>query len=228
MDNMNFSSSETWLDILIIVVALISLGVAIFMALRLMKGDDSKKEETQPIPETKPIIPVSKTTVPSGRQTENKKKASGTSKTVFDQIAASPPPPPKAVSKPVFDTISQSAKEIANSQGFVADKLQLESASRLLLQLKNTGAKVIYKRVSPGPNNEVTITNVQAAQPLNSLLPEYPKDSSIHFHLDADNVIGRTFQFTLYYGDLQGNLYRQDISGLGKEYPIVDPVVKIA
>jgi len=82
--------------------------------------------------------------------------------------------------------------------------------------------------VSPGPNNEVTITHVQSAQPLNSLLPEYPKNSSIHFHLDADNVIARTFQFTLYYGDLQGNLYRQDISGLGKEYPIVDPVVKIA
>lgn len=228
MDNMNFSSSETWLDILIIVVALISLGVAIYMALRLMKGEDNKKEEAQAISEAKPIFPVAKTTVPSGRQAENKKKPSGTSKTVFDQIAASPPPPPKAVSKPVFDTISQSAKEIANSQGFVADKLQLESASRLLLQLKNTGAKVIYKRVSPGPNNEVTISNVQAAQPLNSLLPEYPKDSSIHFHLDADNVIGRTFQFTLYYGDLQGNLYRQDISGLGKEYPIVDPVVKIA
>lgn len=228
MDNMNFSSSETWLDILIIVVALIALGVAIYMALRLMKGEDNKKETALPTPEAKPIFPASKTTIPVDRQAEIKKKPSGTSKTVFDKIAASPPPPPKAVSKPIFDTISQSAKEIANSQGFVADKLQLESASRLLLQLKNTGAKVIYKRVSPGPNNEVTITNVQAAQPLNSLLPEYPKDSSIHFHLDADNVIGRTFQFTLYYGDLQGNLYRQDISGLGKEYPIVDPVVKIA
>lgn len=228
MDNINFSSSETWLDILIIVVALISLGVAIYMALRLMKGEEDKQEAPTPAPAAKPIFPASKTAVPSDRQVENRKKPSATSKTVFDKIAASPPPPPKSVSKPVFDSISQSAKEIANSQGFVADKLQLESGSRLLLQLKNTGAKVIFKRVSPGPNNEVTITHVQAAQPLNSLLPEYPKDSSIHFHLDADNVIGRTFQFTLYYGDLQGNLYRQDISGLGKEYPIVDPVVKIA
>ncbi|MEL7341329.1 MAG: hypothetical protein AAGM67_12675, partial [Bacteroidota bacterium] len=83
-------------------------------------------------------------------------------------------------------------------------------------------------RVSAGPNNEVTITHVKEAQPTNSLLPEYPQDSSINFHLEADNVIGRTFQFTLYYGDLQGNLYRQDVSGLGKEYPIIDPVVKIA
>lgn len=227
MSKIDFSSAETWLDLLIIIIALISLGVAIYMALRLLKGEDgaSKKEATAPADS---LFPTTKTTIPSSRESTIKKKSSGTSQTVFDQIAASPPPPPKSVSKPVFDKISQSAKEITNSEGFVADKLQLKSASRLHLSLKNTGAKVIYKRVSPGPDNEVTITHVDSAQPLNSLLPEYPKDSDIHFHLDADNVIGRTFQFTLYYGDLQGNLYRQDISGLGKEYPIVDPVVKIA
>lgn len=82
---------------------------------------------------------------------------------------------------------------------------------------------MIFKRVAQGPDNEVTVTHVLDSQPLKTLLPEYPTGSSLFLHLDADNVISRTFQFTIYYGDLQGNLFRQDVSGLGKEYPIVEP-----
>lgn len=212
---MDFSSLETWLDILVILIALISLGVALYLALRLMKRESGKNSTPADVTPSK---------IPESPVLSKQKSSSKGKKTVFDQISANPTPP-KSVSKPVFDQLSQSP---ASSNGFMADQLRLESGSRLVLALKNTGPKVIFKRVSAGPNNEVTITHVKEAQPTNSLLPEYPQDSSISFHLEADNVIGRTFQFTLYYGDLQGNLYRQDVSGLGKEYPIIDPVVKIA
>ena len=226
---MDTKSLETVLDIVIIVIALAALGVAIFMALRLMKKSSPAEpaaSAAKPAAAPKPATTSPAKSSPAPKS-EAPKPPKSTGKTIFDQVSTTPQQP-KSFSKPVFDQISESAKEIANSQGFVAEQLRLESASRLVLSLKNTGAKVIFKRVSPGPNNEVTVTHVQEAQPTNSLLPEYPKDSSIFFHLDADNVIGRTFQFTLYYGDLQGNLYRQDVSGLGKEYPIIDPVVKIA
>ena len=181
-------------------------------------------KKVAPIAPVEPAPRISKTVRPSAIEA-NPPTSSG--KTIFDQIQQPPAAPAHKVSQPDFS--AQKDKDASQQlQGFTPGQLRLESASRLLLTLKNEGGKVIYRRVSVGPNNEVTVTHVLAAQPLNSLLPEYPTGSEIHFHLDADNVIGRTFQFTLYYGDLQGNLYRQDVSGLGKEYPIVDPVVHIA
>lgn len=205
---MDFSSLETWLDLMVILIALISLGVALYLALKLLKKDGNASPSQQGI---------------SGHSVSASAPSSPTRRTVFDDIsAASSQPSIRSHREP--DLLSDPPDCPA---GFSAAQLRLVSGNKLVLALKNDGPTVIFKHLSTGPHNEVTITHIAETSFSTTLLPKYPQNSLITFHLEADHVISRTFQFSLFLGDLNDQTYRQDISGFGKEYPIIDPVVHV-
>ncbi len=226
---MDFSSSETWLDLLVIVLGVVALVIGSYQAIKMIAHSSTKKLPVAPSSKSaSPATPDSQPTKTPAKAATPEQVAPKKGSTIFDNLSKPEKLASPLAAMPDFSPPKPRPKsEETTLRCFVADQLRLESASRLVLVLKNEGPSCIYKRVSNGPHNEVTITHIQDSQRIKTLLPEYGTGSEIKFHLEADNVISRTFQFTMYYGDLQGNLFRQDISGLGKEYPIVVPAVQI-
>lgn len=108
-----------------------------------------------------------------------------------------------------------------------AERLNLEAANKLVLRLKNKGHKLIYKKIQLGANNELNVVYEPPTRRMNLMLEEYDQGETLTFTLTGTNVISQTYQFTIYYGDMEGNNYIQQIAGMGREYPIVDQRVKV-
>lgn len=109
----------------------------------------------------------------------------------------------------------------------IAEQLTLKTTDSMLLLLRNDGGKLVYRKVQSGPNNQLKVRYQPPERRLNLMLEEFPEGSSIGFMLEGEGVINKTYQFTIHYGDMSGNRYRQQVSGLGKEYPIVEAPVKV-
>ena len=128
--------------------------------------------------------------------------------------------PPKTVAKP------------KNPESFVApelipEQLTLKSPESINLRLKVKGNKLIYRKLRQGDYNELKI-NYQSS-PLASAARknEYPTGNSLTFSINGEQVTSKTYQFTVFFDDDHGNVYSQQIAGLGREYPIVEKPQKV-
>ncbi|MEL6845258.1 MAG: hypothetical protein AAFP02_18795 [Bacteroidota bacterium] len=101
-----------------------------------------------------------------------------------------------------------------------AVRLQLKSESELQLILQNQTDTIQLEKVEAGENNELTVA---FAPPLTQKTAHvYGPQKEISLQLRGDKVIFKTYEFWLYFKNSKGQRFRQQIAGLGKEYPIVE------
>jgi len=120
-------------------------------------------------------------------------------------------------------------KSIYPSPELIPEKLTLRSAASINLMLKVKGNKLVYRKIRQGSYNELKIQYhpQPGANKADTKKNEYPTGNSLVFSINGENVTSKTYQFTVYYGDTKGNIYSQQIAGLGKEFPIVDQPQKV-
>lgn len=221
---MDFSSFQTWLDLSIVLIGAVALGAAAWAGWQLFGKAQPKSATLNPALASRQSISrgTSRTSKPvmAGLPIGNR---SSRTETVMDRFQGKGTPM-AAPAQPDFLPADPAIGEV----GLIAAGLQLEGSNLLKLTLKNTGPKVIFKRIKTGTDNEVKVEHLRHLAPLNTILPEYPTGTFIGIALTSDQILDATYQFTIYYGDLQGNLYRQEISGLGKEYPIIEKATPVA
>ena len=101
-----------------------------------------------------------------------------------------------------------------------AIRLQLKSESELQLILQNQNGTINLEKVEVGENNELAVV----FEPLltQKAAHVYGPQKEISLLLKGEKVIFKTYEFWLYFKNSQGQRFRQQIAGLGKEYPIVE------
>lgn len=128
--------------------------------------------------------------------------------------------PPKPVAKAV------SSEQIIAPE-LIPEQLTLKSPESINLRLKVKGNKLIYRKLRQGDYNELKI-NYQSSPVLSAASKnEYPTGNSLTFSINGDQVTSKTYQFTVFFDDDHGNVYSQQIAGLGREYPIVEKPQKV-
>lgn len=118
-------------------------------------------------------------------------------------------------------------KQILPAPELIAEKLTLRSPESINLTLKVKGNKLVYRKLSHGSYNELRINHQPTLNRNEARRNEYPTGNSLTFSINGENVISKTYQFTIYFGDMAGNVFSQQVAGLGKEYPIVDKPQKV-
>jgi hypothetical protein len=104
--------------------------------------------------------------------------------------------------------------------GLKAVQLKLEGTDKMLLQLENQGSALTLERIKIGENNELSI---EPDPPLlQSSTQVYGPQARVNLILKGDKVIFKTYDFWLYYRNSKGQLLRQQIAGMGKEFPIIE------
>lgn len=128
--------------------------------------------------------------------------------------------PPKQVAKSV-------SPESIIAPELIPEQLTLKSPESINLRLKVKGNKLIYRKLRQGDYNELKI-NYQSS-PIASAASknEYPTGNSLTFSINGAQVTSKTYQFTVFFDDDHGNVYSQQIAGLGREYPIVEKPQKV-
>ena len=101
-----------------------------------------------------------------------------------------------------------------------AIRLQLKSESELQLILQNQNGTINLEKVEVGENNELAV--VFEPSLTQKAAHVYSPQQEISLHLKGEKVIFKTYEFWLYFKNSQGQRFRQQIAGLGKEYPIVE------
>lgn len=119
-------------------------------------------------------------------------------------------------------------KQVYPSPELIPEKLTLRSPESINLVLKVKGNKLIYRKISQGSYNELKIKYQPTLNKSEVRKNEYPTGNSLVFSINGDKVITKTYQFTIFYGDMAGNVFSQQVAGLGREYPIVDKPVKVS
>lgn len=101
-----------------------------------------------------------------------------------------------------------------------AIRLQLKSENELQLILQNQNGTINLEKVEVGENNELAVV----FEPLltQKAAHVYGPQKEISLLLKGEKVIFKTYEFWLYFKNSQGQRFRQQIAGLGKEYPIVE------
>lgn len=103
----------------------------------------------------------------------------------------------------------------------MAKGLKLQTPQTLLLTLRNDGYTLFYQRFETGPNNELNICYEPPESSVKLIMDEYQQGDYLAFSMSGTHVISQTFQFFIVYGDMEGYLYRQEIAGIGKDYPLL-------
>lgn len=237
---MDFASAENWFDITVALVSIVAVIIGVVTIRKMLKEESLSVKQSLVQPEIS--LPES--------------SVSARPKPVVEAIGEKSPPkvtpavaPKRREKRGISDMFynrfrrkisTQTGKSLIISTDEVLTKppkqhipprlkgeqLTLDSPNRLLFRLKNEGHKLIYKKIQAGPNNELNITYEPPQRRINMMLEEYDQGEIITFSLTGTNVISQTYHFTIYYGDMTGNFYTQQIGGLGKEFPIVDAPVK--
>lgn len=101
-----------------------------------------------------------------------------------------------------------------------AIRLQLKSESELQLILQNQSGTIHLEKVEVGENNELAVLFEPSL--LQKAAHVYGPHQEISLLLKGEKVIFKTYEFWLYFKNSQGQRFRQQIAGLGKEYPIVE------
>ena len=297
---MDFSSSESWLDLIVIAIAIIAFITGLISIFKLLNAPLEAKNEpvskdppekwtkttpgsTQPKTVTTPSTRPPSSTKPVIEKIKEKQEPPKTvaekfsSPIVNKPLSTKPTPPPEkkkdepptprakkadsSKEKKIFElpvtahvveptvpkrksflgritqrkssaktTVHQSlqtsgARSTKNPE-LIPEKLTLRSANSMSLSLRNNGGKLIYRKITLGKNNELDVQYQPSSAKIKTIMEEYPNGSSITFYLDGKHVISRTYQFNVHFLDMDGNEYSQKISGLGKEYPIVEQPVR--
>lgn len=128
---------------------------------------------------------------------------------------------------PPVNPIWQKQKDLKAAPELIPEQLTLRSPQSINLKLKVKGNKLLYKKIRQGSYNELKINYQPSLGKKTAKIGEYPTGNTISFSIDGENVISKTYQFTIFFGDQAGNTYSQQIAGLGKEYPIVDKPQKV-
>ncbi|MEO0468850.1 MAG: hypothetical protein AAF206_04450 [Bacteroidota bacterium] len=233
------------LDILMIIIGLGALGV---LAWKIWPMVNQPAEVAPPV--EKPVrqkidtkVKPPKTTLPSSHPKAVDKKTdkpvsrpqtqpSVKSKSIIEQVKAEKDKTQKPPSR--LDKLSNKPvngkplTEAANSKApfLKPDRLILVAPNVLSLTLTNKGGDLVFEKIKPGPNNELQIT----FEPLNGRSDGksiMSPGSNLNISIKGEQVIYKTYQFVIEYRDLKGQMYRQQIAGMGKEYPIVDEAVKV-
>ncbi|MEL7533794.1 MAG: hypothetical protein AAFN10_20945 [Bacteroidota bacterium] len=150
---------------------------------------------------------VKQNTLPSKETTPVNKAKNGTTKVV--------PIKPLVAPTPKATTVSQS-----DAPYLKAIRLQLKSESELQLILQNQNGTINLEKVEVGENNELAV--VFEPSLTQKAAHVYSPQQEISLHLKGEKVIFKTYEFWLYFKNSQGQRFRQQIAGLGKEYPIVE------
>ncbi|MEM6803901.1 MAG: hypothetical protein AAF696_21020, partial [Bacteroidota bacterium] len=123
---------------------------------------------------------------------------------------------------PPISKFAPKKEAVQSMPELIPEQLTLRSPKSINLKLKVKGNKLFYKSLSQGSYNELKINYQPAIGKLSSKQDEYPTGNSVIFSINGENVISKTYQFTVYFRDASGNIYSQQIAGLGREYPIID------
>jgi hypothetical protein len=118
--------------------------------------------------------------------------------------------------------------KVAKAPRLVAEQLSLDTPHSLSLKLKVAGEKLIYKKLKTNEHNELNIAYQTPQREIHASIEEFSDGETVSFTLAGKGIIAKTYHFTVYYGDSEGNLYTQQIAGMGKEYPIIEPPKQIA
>ena len=237
---------ETWIDLLVVLIAVVAVIVGAVTIARMFKQEDVKEtasSDSKPVakkkPQTKQKAINQKPSQPVFDKITKEVKKNSLQETVVEKLEKPFVPQPvkkeKVTSQPVNGKISKttmpSNRTVDTNYSppkLDAIQLSLDSPEKLLLKLKNMGDKLIYKKIKTGDHNELDIRYEPPARQVHKMREEFPSQSIMTFSLSGSSIISKTYQFTIYYGDMAGNLYTQIIAGMGKEYPIVDVPRKIA
>ncbi|MEM6346532.1 MAG: hypothetical protein AAF927_21775 [Bacteroidota bacterium] len=101
-----------------------------------------------------------------------------------------------------------------------AIRLQLKTENELQLILQNQSGTIHLDKVEVGENNELAVVFEPSLTQKTAHV--YGPQQEISLHLKGEKVIFKTYEFWLYFKNSQGQRFRQQIAGLGKEYPIVE------
>lgn len=109
--------------------------------------------------------------------------------------------------------------------GLKAVHLSLQGADKILLQLQNQGDTLLIDRIQTGSNNELL---VESDPPLRSPKGhKYGPNTKLNLLLKGDKVIFKTYQFWVYYRNREGQQFRQQVAGLGREFPIIESAERL-
>ncbi len=117
--------------------------------------------------------------------------------------------PSSALDAPVFSPLSFSLQEGPNGLCIV-------------LLLENSGAAGIFEYLRPGAGGELRpIPQLANRMPLKSGMV-IGSGEQVRVVLEGSNAGSRPYQFSIFFSDLTGNQFRQEISGIGADHPLVD------
>ena len=244
---MDFTTTETWIDLLVIVIAFVAVIVGIITGIKMFKQEDSVKEE-EPSLKSSVQKPVSLKKEESSLQEEKEKVSKKVQEQVIEkEISLVNSASQKSFNhiqekdtQPVNPVVSSTTRQTSPGHHFSsspesikppkleADQLSLDTPNTLLLKLRNAGNRLIYKKIKTNDHNQLDIQYQAPDRKVNKMIEEFPSGSTMTFSLSGQGIIAKTYHFTIYFGDDEGNLYTQQVAGMGKEYPIVDVPRKIA
>ena len=237
---MDFTTTETWIDLLVIVIAFVAVIVGIITGIKMFKQEESVKEEEPSLKSSvqKPVSLKKEKSLPKEKAPKKVQEqviekeislVNSSSRKLFNSK-------PEKDTQPVNPVTRQNSPghHFSSSSGSMqppkleADQLSLDTPNTLLLKLRNAGNRLIYKKIKTNDHNQLDIKYQAPDRKANKMIEEFPSGSTMTFSLSGQGIIAKTYHFTIYFGDDEGNLYTQQVAGMGKEYPIVDVPRKIA
>lgn len=123
--------------------------------------------------------------------------------------------------QPVVSPDPKAIKVVSTDAPYLkAIRLQLKSENELQLILQNQNGTINLEKVEVGENNELAV--VFEPSLTQKAAHVYGPQKEVSLLLKGEKVIFKTYEFWLYFKNSQGQRFRQQIAGLGKEYPIVE------
>lgn len=199
---MDLAITESWLDYLGGTIAIFATMLAVAIGIR----EWLEMRKRRPIGQFTPAF----------AQVDavwEKPRAKYSAREVYRQQKAS------VESAVVFPSETLKEPQAAN---FVFQQVQKEGTDIATLSFLNKGGEFNLEKVQMGKFNELAIERMKHASASSAHVAAV---DSLQFRLKGDDLENRTYQFILWYRDLSGRRYQQEISGLGTELPIMDQPV---
>jgi hypothetical protein len=189
-------AGEIWLDLLVIGIGLIATLAIVWVLLR-------QSRQIAQLPEEPVAVPAPPAPAAAPRVAYPQEERVATRQYAAYQLDAPAPLLPALqqawVSPPRLEAV----------------ELVLLSADELRLSLQNQGGELYLLSFDPADHNEVVI-HIEENQ------RRYPEGAALRFRLIGRRIVTRTYQFLVHYSDAAGQLYRQEIAGMGREKPILE------
>jgi hypothetical protein len=200
---------DYWLDTIAAALGVVATFVGIYTAFKLMESD-------QPT-----FVADEGTSVPSLAPEERamafsvaKPRASTTHPTAIEWRTEGQQAQPNASPR----TPAQQSAELLPPRLDV-DKVRALGSERLRLTLRNNGGTMIFQDVKVGEFNEM---EVAYTPPIYREKESFAQGSALNFTLQCQQMERGTYHFFVAFRDDEGQLYQQEIAGLGTEPPIIE------